>query len=100
MAIGDNQDLDILETKYNSSIYDFVQKLPGINSKNIDAFLRQVKSMDSAIQKTEEELKEILGNMVDARLLYAALHNDHNPKELETKPKGQWARKRFAKKKS
>lgn len=41
------------ETKYNSNVYDFVQKLPGIHSKNIDLFLRQIKSLDVAIKKTE-----------------------------------------------
>lgn len=55
--------------------------------------------MDNSVKLTEDELKEILGNSTDARAFYGALHNDHNPKELETKAKGQWARKRFAKKK-
>ncbi|RZC36084.1 DNA repair endonuclease XPF, partial [Asbolus verrucosus] len=56
-AVGGNQDIDIVETKYNSSIYDFVQKLPGINSKNIDGFLRQVKNLDEAIKKSELFIK-------------------------------------------
>lgn len=52
-AVGDEQDLDIIETKYNSSVYDFVQKLPGITSKNIDIFLRKAKNMCNALKMTE-----------------------------------------------
>lgn len=59
LAIGGEQDLDKIESKYNSSVYDFVQKLPGITSKNIDAFLRQTKNMDHVIQMSEVSLHYI-----------------------------------------
>jgi len=80
-TLSNEQDLDIIETKYNVSIYDFVQKLPGINSKNIDPFLRQCKSMDAVINMSEDELKNILGNAKDAKALYSILHEEHAQKE-------------------
>ena len=51
-AVGLENDVDLIESKYNSNIYDFVQKLPGITSKNIDTFLRKTKNMDNALTKT------------------------------------------------
>ncbi|KAJ8962983.1 hypothetical protein NQ317_013788 [Molorchus minor] len=90
-AVGAEQDLDIIETKYNSNAYDFVQKLPGITSKNIDSFLRKTGTMDQAVRKTEDELKEILGNTADAKILYSILHEHHkNAEEIEpTRQKGK-----------
>lgn len=89
-AIGE-KDLDLIENKYNSGIYDFVQKLPGITSKNIDTFLRKMGSLDRAVKATEEELKEVLGNSSDAQALYSILHVDQRPTgEVESfKQKGK-----------
>lgn len=47
--MGSEQDIDIVETKYNTNIYDFMQKLPGITSKNIDIVMRKVKNLDEMI---------------------------------------------------
>ncbi|KAJ8916740.1 hypothetical protein NQ315_013945 [Exocentrus adspersus] len=89
IAMGCEEDLDTIETKYNSNIYDFVQKLPGITSKNIDAFMRKCQTLNSAIEKSEEELKEILGNTSDAKTLYSILHETHRPNEETVKFKGK-----------
>ncbi|XP_072390413.1 DNA repair endonuclease XPF isoform X1 [Diabrotica undecimpunctata] len=86
-ALGGEQDLDTIQSKYNSNIYDFVQKLPGITSKNIDAFLRKGISMDEVTKKSEEELKEILGSSADAQSLYSIIHGEHKPKPEEDKKK-------------
>ncbi|XP_018577642.1 DNA repair endonuclease XPF [Anoplophora glabripennis] len=90
-ATGGEQDFDVIESKFNSNIYDFVQKLPGITSKNMNMFLRKCEKMDNVIKKSEEELKEILGNASDAKTLYSILHESHKPnEEIEpTKPKGK-----------
>lgn len=56
MAIGGDQDLDVVEAKYNSNIYDFVQKLPGITTKNIDVFLRRGINLQNVINQSEVEL--------------------------------------------
>lgn len=47
------EDLDVIETKYNSSVYDFVQKLPGITTKNIDRFLNRAVNMSTVIDLSE-----------------------------------------------
>ncbi|KAH1013455.1 hypothetical protein HUJ04_002439 [Dendroctonus ponderosae] len=87
IAIGDH-DLDLIETKYNSSVYDFVQKLPGITSKNVDRFLRSGINMQAVVQKSEEELRDVLGNPSDAKALYSALHDEcSSAKEAQEKPK-------------
>lgn len=77
-----------------------MQKLPGINSKNIDTFLRRSTNLDKVLKLNEDELKEILGNAVDAQALYSALHNDHNPKkEIDSQNKNQKTKRKFIKKK-
>lgn len=95
-AIGE-QDLDLIEAKYNSGIYDFVQKLPGITSKNIDAFLRKLGSMNKALCATEEELKEVLGNTADAQALYSIFHLEQRPAEeddsVKQKGKGKFRKR-------
>lgn len=48
-AVGSEEDIDVIETKYNTNIYDFMQKLPGITSKNIDAVMRKVKNLDEIV---------------------------------------------------
>lgn len=84
---GGEQDLDVIQSKYNSNIYDFIQKLPGVSSKNIDSFLRKGVSMDEIVKKSEEELKEILGTSVDAQALYTIIHEEHKPQSDDPKQK-------------
>ncbi|CAH1175922.1 unnamed protein product [Phaedon cochleariae] len=99
-AIGGEQDMDIVQSKYNSNIYDFVQKLPGITSKNIDNLLRKGGSMDAVIEKSEDELKDILGNSTDAQALHSIIHENHKPKEEvePPKPKDRSGRFKYLKK--
>lgn len=52
-AISCDENIDVVETKYNTGIYDFVQKLPGITSKNIDTFLRRFENLNQAIITSE-----------------------------------------------
>lgn len=73
--------MDLIENKYHSGVYDLVQKLPGITSKNIDTFLRKMVSLDQALKSTEDELKEVLGNSTDAQALYSMLHVEQKPTE-------------------
>lgn len=49
-AVGSEENIDVMETKYNTNIYDFMQKLPGITSKNIDIIMRNVKNLDEMIK--------------------------------------------------
>ncbi|XP_076270199.1 DNA repair endonuclease XPF mei-9 isoform X1 [Rhynchophorus ferrugineus] len=83
LAVGCDQDISQIETKYNSTMYDFVQKLPGITTKNIDQCMRNGKNLKELAQKTEEELKILLGNSLDAKALYLALHEKCSPQEAQ-----------------
>lgn len=49
--------MDVVEAKYNSNVFDFVQKLPGIHSKNIDGFMRSAPSLNEIVNKSEVEIK-------------------------------------------
>lgn len=52
-AISCDENVDVVEAKYNTNVYDFVQKLPGITSKNIDAFFRRFDNLNQAITMSE-----------------------------------------------
>lgn len=52
-AVGSDSDADAILNKYNIAIYDFVQKLPGVSTKNIDHFLRNGTSLDAIIKMSE-----------------------------------------------
>ncbi|GLV38110.1 meiotic 9 [Carabus blaptoides fortunei] len=88
-SVGSDSDTDILLKKYNTAVYDFVQKLPGITSKNINQFLRNAKNLDSVVKMSEEELKNVLGNTVDAKALYNILHVKHIQQNAESSKKGK-----------
>lgn len=76
-----------------------MQKLPGINSKNIDTFLRRATNLDNALKLSEDQLKDILGNAADATALYSALHDDHNPKkDIEIQNKNLKFKRKYIKK--
>uniref|UniRef100_H2Y933 DNA repair endonuclease XPF n=1 Tax=Ciona savignyi TaxID=51511 RepID=H2Y933_CIOSA len=55
------------ETKYNSAAYDFLLKLPGINSKNCRSILDHVTDLQHLFQLTEDKLEEILSSKINAR---------------------------------
>uniref|UniRef100_A0A224XJV8 DNA repair endonuclease XPF n=1 Tax=Panstrongylus lignarius TaxID=156445 RepID=A0A224XJV8_9HEMI len=61
--------------KYNIEIQDFVAKLPGVNSKNVNHLLNKGKSLPHLLTLTKEEISGILGNSVNGELLYNSLHN-------------------------
>lgn len=70
-------DLDTIAEKYNQNIHDFLLKLPGINSLNIGRVLKYGGSLKQLLKKTEEELKDMVGNSNDAKMLYESLHVEH-----------------------
>ncbi|XP_014261430.1 DNA repair endonuclease XPF [Cimex lectularius] len=65
--------------KYNIGIQDFVAKLPGVNSKNINQLLNKGKSLSHLLTLSKEEIFEILGNKVNSELIYNALHKPVKP---------------------
>lgn len=69
--------------KYNTALYDFLLKLPGINSKNIHNVMKKGKSLKNMVKLKEPELIEILGNSKDAKLFHNIIHNVHKPAKQE-----------------
>ncbi|XP_073977243.1 DNA repair endonuclease XPF mei-9 isoform X2 [Rhodnius prolixus] len=65
--------------KYNIEIQDFVSKLPGVNSKNVNYLLNKGKSLPHLLTLSKEEISEILGNNVNGELLFNSLHNKISP---------------------
>jgi DNA excision repair protein ERCC-4 len=80
-----SQELDSITEKYNANVHDFLLKLPGINLKNIDSVMRKGKNLKELLKMDENQLKEILGNAKDAKLLWTTFHTQQKPKQEETK---------------
>ena len=78
-------ELDAITEKYNSSVHDFVLKLPGMNSKNINAVMRKGKSLKELLKMNESQLTELLGNSKDAKALWNSFHVKHKPTQEEAR---------------
>lgn len=91
--IGTNDganDLDLIGEKYNTNIYDFLIRLPGISTKNVSMVLKTVKNLKQLSKMSEAELTKILGNSSDAKLLWNSFHSEfQKPKTDNGKEKPQ-----------
>lgn len=85
-----SQELDAVTEKYNANIHDFVMKLPGINLKNIGNVMRHGKSLKEMLKMDETQLKELVGNVKDAKALWISLHNSQKPKQEDSKQAGKF----------
>ncbi|XP_062565744.1 DNA repair endonuclease XPF [Armigeres subalbatus] len=63
----------------NPNIHDFLMKLPGINSKNIGRVMRKCKNLKELLKKSENELEELLGGKLQAKMMWEILHVAHKP---------------------
>ncbi|XP_040923230.1 DNA repair endonuclease XPF isoform X2 [Toxotes jaculatrix] len=63
---------------YNPGPYDFLLKMPGVNTKNYSALIRNADSLADLAKLSQDKLSEILGNAHNAKLLYEFLHNVAN----------------------
>lgn len=63
---------------YNPGPYDFLLKMPGVNTKNYRALIKNADSLADLAKLSQEKLAEILGNSNNAKLLYEFLHNVTN----------------------
>ncbi|XP_073345773.1 DNA repair endonuclease XPF [Pagrus major] len=61
---------------YNPGPYDFLLKMPGINTKNYRAIIKNADSLADLAKLSQDKLAEILGNVNNAKSLYEFLHND------------------------
>uniref|UniRef100_A0A3Q0RCE3 DNA repair endonuclease XPF n=1 Tax=Amphilophus citrinellus TaxID=61819 RepID=A0A3Q0RCE3_AMPCI len=60
---------------YNPGPYDFLMKMPGVNTKNYKALIKNADSLADIAKLSQEKLAEILGNVNNAKLMYEFLHN-------------------------
>lgn len=60
---------------YNPGPYDFLMKMPGVNTKNYRALIKNADSLADLAKISQDKLGEILGNANNAKLLYEFLHN-------------------------
>lgn len=66
--------------RINSTLYDFLLKLPGITAKNVMLVLRKVKDMKALLEYDEAGLAVLLGNhLANAKMLWQILHGVHKP---------------------
>lgn len=60
---------------YNPGPYDFLLKMPGVNTKNYRALIKNADSLADLVKFSQDKLAELLGNANNAKLLYEFLHN-------------------------
>ncbi|XP_042363987.1 LOW QUALITY PROTEIN: DNA repair endonuclease XPF [Plectropomus leopardus] len=60
---------------YNPGPYDFLLKMPGVNTKNYRALIKNADSLADLAKLNQDKLAEILENVNNAKLLYEFLHN-------------------------
>ncbi|XP_072938582.1 DNA repair endonuclease XPF [Epargyreus clarus] len=91
---GENTADDMCYERYNILVHDFVQKLPGVNSKNITRLMNRGVSLDHLISLSQEQLSEIMENKSEADVLYSILHVKAKP--ADSKDEKPFAKRKFA----
>lgn len=88
-AIGTDlgADMENVIDSFNTNIYDFLIKLPGVNVNNIGKLMRSVKNFKELIEKSQDELKELLSGEINAKLFWDILHVAHKPIENNSSEK-------------
>eukprot|EP00794_Sanderia_malayensis_P007973 gene7973-8832_t len=77
MSIGLDVEEVAASLMYSIAPQDFIQKMPGINSKNYRYILNKVKDISELTRLSEDKLTEILGNAKCAKLLYEFIHKEN-----------------------
>ncbi|EDW62814.1 DNA repair endonuclease XPF isoform X1 [Drosophila virilis] len=71
------------QLQYNSAIYDFLLRLPGIHTRNVHGVLRKGGSLRQLLQRSQTELAELLQSQECGKLLWDILHVAHLPEKDE-----------------
>lgn len=71
------------QLQYNSAIYDFLLRLPGIHTRNVHSVLRKGGSLRQLLQRSQTELAELLQSQECGKLLWDILHVAHLPEKDE-----------------
>ncbi|XP_063621572.1 DNA repair endonuclease XPF isoform X1 [Cydia splendana] len=91
---GDNTADDVNYERYNVLVHDFVQKLPGVTSKNLARIMNKGRSLDHLITLDKEQLAEVIENKNEAETLYSVLHVKATPSDAG-KDEKQAGKKKF-----
>lgn len=86
---GENTADDMNYERYNILVHDFVQKLPGVTSKNINRIMNKGISLDHLITLTKDELSEVVENKNEAETLYSILHVKARPMDAKEEKFGK-----------
>lgn len=94
MALGgDIVAEDITFERYNVAVHDFVQKLPGITSKNIARIMNKGVSLDNLASLNKADLLKIIENKSDTDMLWSIIHVPCKPSDASGKDEKQFKRK-------
>ncbi|XP_063534990.1 DNA repair endonuclease XPF isoform X1 [Cydia strobilella] len=91
---GDNTADDVNYERYNVLVHDFVQKLPGVTSKNLARIMNKGRSLDHLITLDKEQVAEVIENKNEAETLYSVLHVKATPSDAGKDDK-QTGKKKF-----
>ncbi|CAB3223704.1 unnamed protein product [Arctia plantaginis] len=76
---GDSTADDMNYERYNILVHDFVQKLPGVTTKNLARIMNRGISLDHLITLPQEELQTMMENKHEADTLFSILHTKPKP---------------------
>lgn len=68
---------------FNTAIYDFLLRLPGVHTRNIHALLRKGGNLRQLLQRSQAELSDLLQSQESGKLLWDILHVAHLPEKDE-----------------
>uniref|UniRef100_A0A1A9WG73 DNA repair endonuclease XPF n=1 Tax=Glossina brevipalpis TaxID=37001 RepID=A0A1A9WG73_9MUSC len=71
------------DLKFNANIYDFLLRLPGINTRNVHHLMRHGGNLKQLLKKSQTELSEMLDSQQNGKLLWDILHVAHLPEKDE-----------------
>ncbi|XP_063822448.1 DNA repair endonuclease XPF [Ostrinia nubilalis] len=91
---GENTADDMNYERYNIMVHDFIQKLPGVTSKNIARILNRGVSLDHLISLSQEKLTAIVENKNEAETLHSILHVKAKPAD-PSKDEKPFGKKKF-----
>ncbi|KAH8289416.1 hypothetical protein KR054_004957, partial [Drosophila jambulina] len=82
-ALGSEEPTAGEQLHFNSGIYDFLLRLPGIHTRNIHSLLRRGVSLRQLLLRSQAELADLLQSQECGKLLYDILHVAHLPEKDE-----------------
>ncbi|KAH8260794.1 hypothetical protein KR026_008609, partial [Drosophila bipectinata] len=83
VALGSDEPTAGEQLHFNSGIYDFLLRLPGVNTRSIHGLMRNGGSLRQLLLRSQKELEDLLQSQEGGKLLYDILHVAHLPEKDE-----------------